>query len=85
MYRWRKITTATLLGLVIAMNSTAPATAAAKRVIEPPRRDQSFPILIQKVQKDRIKLAVPKAAEQPSPAEAGIDECVAHCSNGADW
>jgi hypothetical protein len=82
MYRWRKITTATLLGLVIAVMLS---TAAAKRVIEPPRRDQSFPILIQKVQKDRIKLAVPKAAEQPSPAEAGIDECVAHCSNGADW
>ena len=86
MDRYAKLTIASFAGFVLAAVPTiVPAAAAPQRLIELPREDQGFPKLIQDVQKGRLKLALPEDAQHPDPAGGGIDECVAHCSNGVGW
>ena len=73
---------ATLLGLISGAMLTGSAIAAPKEVTEPAIQEQGFPMFIQKQRQERIRIAHPSDSEQPGPAGSGIDECVAHCSNG---
>lgn len=71
-----------VIGAALAFSE--PVAAALKDVIEPPKQDLGFPTLIQQEQREEIRIAGP-AADQTSPAGAGIDECAAHCPNGVGW
>jgi hypothetical protein len=75
---------AALIGFGSAVILTGLAFAAPERVIEPEIADQGFPSFIQEQRQERIRIAT-KNGEQPRPAGSGIDECIAHCSNGVGW
>jgi hypothetical protein len=73
-----------LLSLISGIVLTGPVAAAPKQVIEPGTEDQGFPSFIQDQGQELMRIAQPDR-EQPGPAGSGIDECVAHCSNGVGW
>jgi hypothetical protein len=73
-----------LLSLILGIVLTG-SVAAPKQVIEPGIGDQGFPSFIQEQRQKRMRIAQPNDTEQPGPAGSGIDECVAHCSNGVGW
>ena len=76
---------AALIGFGSAVILTGLAFAAPERVIEPEIADQGFPSFIREQWQERMRIAQPNDSEQPGPAGSGIDECVAHCSNGVGW
>jgi hypothetical protein len=72
-----------LIGLVSAAFLPGSAFAVPERVIEPERKDQGFPAVMQEQREEGIRIAGPN--EQPQPAGSGIDECIAQCANGVGW